>query len=612
LVLNGINLNTSLPKDVGGLTQLQSLWLRDCNLSGSIPTSFGSLSNLTRVVLNENNIGGCWPQTMVGMCSQFTTSSFDDNLSSAISDGGWSYFCATSGSGNAMHPEYDAMVALYNALNGSGWDSDTGWDNGDGTVSCNPCDGSWQGVTCDAITKNVSEIDLSGNNLTGSIPPEIGDLLDLESLELSDNAITGVIPVEIGNLSKLEHLALATNSLVGPLPSSMRRLTNLSTLYINENNITGCWPSGWEDLCQEGTLVFADNNLSASISDSGWDDFCDDGLNTVHPDFDALAALYHSTGGAGWTHNTNWDVDYSCSDPCADAWFGIDCSGGRVITVDLGNNNLIGQIPEEIGDLFFLENLNLSQNSLTGSIPDEITDLNRLEEMSLTQNKLTGVIPSDLFTLPNLYFLNLSSNDLSGTLPLDISAGAMEVIDLSDNFLSGLVTRGFPNVIDNVDLSDNYFSSASPYFSWTYANDIDLSNNNLQGCFSEAWWALCSSGTSVDLSLNPGLGSLYNFCENGGQGGCSTCTDDDVSIGYEFFNIPHIGSSYHYTKVSNDITADVRIRDPKTVLFSAGNSIDLEAGFQVDLGAKFQAVIDECEFVEGTVISDTPISPIKK
>ena len=55
---------------------------------------------------------------------------------------------------------------------------------------------------------NTKELNLSHNQLTGSIPPEIGNLTNLTYLNLESNQLTGSIPSEIGNLTNLTELKL--------------------------------------------------------------------------------------------------------------------------------------------------------------------------------------------------------------------------------------------------------------------------------------------------------------------------------------------------------------------------------------------------------------------
>ena len=55
----------------------------------------------------------------------------------------------------------------------------------------------------------------------GGIPPELGNLANLEELLLSDNNLSGEIPAELGDLSNLEQLWLSGNQLTGCIPSDL-------------------------------------------------------------------------------------------------------------------------------------------------------------------------------------------------------------------------------------------------------------------------------------------------------------------------------------------------------------------------------------------------------
>ncbi|KAL7163505.1 hypothetical protein ACSBR2_039586 [Camellia fascicularis] len=89
-----------------------------------------------------------------------------------------------------------------------------------------------------------------------------------------------------------------------------------------------------------------------------------------------------------------------------------------LISIDLLNNGIVGEIPKELMDLFGLLNLNLSGNHLKGRIPNNIGNLTQLESLDLSRSKLLGPIPPSLSSLSYLSHLNMSFNNLSGRIPM--------------------------------------------------------------------------------------------------------------------------------------------------------------------------------------------------
>ncbi|PHT49602.1 hypothetical protein CQW23_09349 [Capsicum baccatum] len=91
-------------------------------------------------------------------------------------------------------------------------------------------------------------LDLSSNNIVGSLPPKIGNLKALTKMDLSMNQFSNVIPREIGGLQNLAHLSLRHNKLQGAIPDSMSNMVGLEFLDLSHNNISGIIPKSLEKL----------------------------------------------------------------------------------------------------------------------------------------------------------------------------------------------------------------------------------------------------------------------------------------------------------------------------------------------------------------------------
>ena len=109
--------------------------------------------------------------------------------------------------------------------------------------------------------KTTTSLILSYNELTGSIPPEIGNLTHLTHLQLNNNELSGEIPVEIGNLTKLTGLDLGDNQLTGEIPIEIGNLTNLEFLRLRENQLSGLIPN---IICDLTNLQWHFGNIPAS------------------------------------------------------------------------------------------------------------------------------------------------------------------------------------------------------------------------------------------------------------------------------------------------------------------------------------------------------------
>ena len=181
----------------------------------------------------------------------------------SVEVGGYVATATCAGVTQVTPAECDALVALYSSANGGGWTESTGWTTAPGTTP-EPC--GWFGVTCTAgAPRRVIALELPGNGLSGSIPPELGDLFALETLDLSGNALIGGIPASLGDPASLVSLDLSGNGLGGTIPASLGDLTALQVLALSDNQIGGTIPSRLGNLSALEYLALDRNRLSGPI-----------------------------------------------------------------------------------------------------------------------------------------------------------------------------------------------------------------------------------------------------------------------------------------------------------------------------------------------------------
>ena len=99
-------------------------------------------------------------------------------------------------------------------------------------------DESYKGIDLNLM----SGLDLSSNQLTGHIPPQIASLSTIHALNLSNNHLQGPIPKTFCNLKQIESLDLSHNNLTGHIPIQLTQLSFLSTFSVAYNNLSGMTP----------------------------------------------------------------------------------------------------------------------------------------------------------------------------------------------------------------------------------------------------------------------------------------------------------------------------------------------------------------------------------
>ena len=314
------------------------------------------------------------------------------------------------------NPDRAALVALYEATDGPNWYANESW------LSNAPLK-DWRGVEVNDDGR-VSSLVLYDHDLTGPIPPELGNLSRLERLRLDGNVLTGPIPPSLGNLTELAVLDLRSNSLTDSIPPELGNLTRLQWLDLANNDLTGSIPPSLGNLTALESLVLWGNSLTGSIP-------LELGNLTA---LESLVLRSNSLTGS------------------------IPPEMGNLAAlrfVYLYDNDLTGSIPPELGNLTELAVLDLYRNDLTGRIPPALGHLSRLERLRLDGNNLTGPIPPELGNLTALESLNLAGNDgLAGPIPSELgNLTALKSLSLGFTALAGAIPAALLNLTKLEELS---------------------------------------------------------------------------------------------------------------------------------------------------------------
>ena len=174
----------------------------------------------------------------------------------------------------------------------------------------------------------------------------------------------------------------------------------------------------------------------------------------------ALVALYKSTDGDNWTNKDKWLT----SNP-VNEWYGITVSRERVTSIQLDNNNLSGNIPDDICNLDALQYLYLNNNNLSGEIPANIGNLAALYRLYLSENNLSGKLPASLEKLSHLVHLILNDNNLGGEIIPGIAGlESLTQLKLQNNKFEGEIPAVLTKlkVLDILYLGGNYLQGAVP------------------------------------------------------------------------------------------------------------------------------------------------------
>ena len=408
------------------------------------------------------------------------------------------FLLLTGGAQGTVATDRAALVALYNATDGPNWSNNRHWGS-------NQQLSAWFGVTTDSGGR-VTRVSLSENQLTETIPSELGNLTSLTDLSLDGNQLTGPIPSELGNLTNLTHLALDSNQLTGPIPSTLGDLTNLTYLGLSGNQLTGPIPSELGNLTSLALLYLHGNQLTGPIP-SELEDLTS--LTVLSLESNQLTGPIPSELGNLTSLARLYLYENQLTGPIPSELGNLT----NLTHLHLDDNQLSGEIPAALGSLTSLTSLYLHDNQLSGEIPAELGNLTNLERLFLNENQLSGEIPAALGSLTRLQWLYLHDNQLSGEIPAALgNLTNLERLYLNDNQLSGEIPPELGNLtnLERLYLHDNQLSGEIPAAlgSLTNLRELVLSDNELSGEIPVALGNLTDHLEFLDLSQNELSGSI--------------------------------------------------------------------------------------------------------
>ncbi|XP_020082693.1 probable leucine-rich repeat receptor-like protein kinase At5g63930 [Ananas comosus] len=413
--LASCQLGPKFPTWLQGQTQLEYLDLSNNQIVETLPSWFWTISqSLNYVDLSNNQIKGNLPLlsdlTMLQMLN-LSTNQFEGPLPSlppAIISLDLSNNFFEGPLSTSILPELSFLILSNN--------------NFDGTIPHSLCK-----------SFDLMLLDLSRNNLSGELPQCLGRSQErLFIVDLMGNNLSGGVPDSICYQESLSLLNLDNNNLSGEFPSSLQRCKELVFLDLGQNKFSGAIPTwiGEKSLSSLMLLSLHSNMFSGSIPPQVLQLGYLQVLDLSHNNLSGI--IPRSIGNFSWTAlergGKTEDVEqleqgrfYTFSASFLLVIKGDERLYSNILdlleSIDLSDNNLSGEIPDEIGDLWALQNLNLSQNHLSGSIPDNVGKMKYLESLDLRMNNLSGTIPQSLSALTYLNHLNLSYNNLSGPIP---------------------------------------------------------------------------------------------------------------------------------------------------------------------------------------------------
>jgi Leucine-rich repeat (LRR) protein len=262
LFLEGNRLHGTVPTELGHATNMEHLSLKENKfISGAIPSELGAISEFGHLMLTMNKISGSLP-TQLGTPPKM--------------QGIWADKNSLTGT---LPTEFGRQTDMHHLVFKTFAPSRT-WDDKFKTPEMLAAERlvepqaltsrRWYQLSGTIPTEyfqliNLTHLDISSHTVSGLVPTELGIYTGMEHLFLGNNRLSGTVPTELGQETHLMHVALSLQRVSGVIPSQLGKLAKLKTLLFKDNNISGVVPSQLAEIRGIHRIYLGANNISGTI-----------------------------------------------------------------------------------------------------------------------------------------------------------------------------------------------------------------------------------------------------------------------------------------------------------------------------------------------------------